>query len=663
MEESPPIKATAQRGATSPLPSPLTLTTWVFAAVAAVLLGLVLFVAIVLPYGSWDAMALGTWSRLMAAHWPDFHFSYAQASFYQRPLFYVLQGFLWRVFGFHQVLGRLLSLGFGLVLIASVARLAARTAQPYRKLAVALAVVLLLTLSYFEIYIAAGMTDVPVAAMVGLTAALLVARRLGRAQLPFVALAAALAVVTKPSALVSLVGLGAAVLLGSRSGLLRRAYAAGALAAGIALALLYDYTQARYVHTGLVHFVKLDSGTGFYGRLADQMRRGVLLDGSWLGPDLRVLLCFALVYALIRLVVSSHRLAVAIALPFAAGWSWLGPHLAGEHGLRVGILGTGTGTEQIAILVLTASLLFALDAPAAAVPDRLRLARLLVWAFPTLVSWGDYAVFDDRLLSPAWPPLILLITWTLLPAFAGARRRSEWLIAIPAAAVVALGLYAAYNINGLGPSGWRELRSGGISALGNPAAMRGIALGGDFANEVNDLAPQVGPHDTILTYDGRLKFFYLNQVVIDMPMTCSEARGHRIFVLLEDDEIQKLWGKLAGSAFWAGCKNPTLTKVAERPGAYAIFVEGTPKPVVGECNTSPPQDQGMAIEFGRFRTAALAQPLLKRIVANGFVEAKVEQLGCAIYRVVETGVPSTAVGQSIVAEAKKAGIPATLVPH
>ena len=537
-----------------------------FAAVAFVLLALILFVTIVLPYGAWDAMTLGVWSRLMADHWPNFHFAYAQASLYQRPLFYVLQGFVWRVFGFHQVLGRLLSLAFGIVLIVAVASMASRTAKPYRKFSAALAVVLLLTLSYFEMYIAAGMTDVPVAAMIAATGALLFARRLGRAQLPLVALAAALSMVTKPSALPSLVGLGVAVLIGSRSGLRSRVFASGAVAIGVGLALLYDLSQAIYTHLSLVHFIKLGSGSGFYGSLADQVRRGVLLDGSWLGADLRVLLWFAFAYAILRLVLPSHRMAVAVALPVAAVWSWLGPHLAGEHGVRVGILAAGSGTEQIAILVLTASLLFALNAPADAVPDRIRLARLLVWALPTLVSWGRYAVFDDRLLAPAWPPLILLITWTLLPAFAGARRRSEWLIAIPAAAVVALGLYAAYNINGLGPSGWRQLRAGGISALSNPAAMRGIALGGDFANELNALAPQVGKHDKIISYDGRLEFYYLDQMTNEMPFTCAQVRGYRIFVLLEDDELQKLWGKKTTSAFWEACRNPTLTKVDERPG-------------------------------------------------------------------------------------------------
>jgi hypothetical protein len=651
------------RRTVSPLPSPLTLTTWSFASVAAVLLALALFVAIVLPYGAFDALWLGTWSRLMAAHWPTFHFAAATAGDYQRPLFFVLQGFVWRLFGFHQALGRLLSLAFALVLLAGVAWLAGRTAQPYRRLAAALAVVLLLMVPSFETYIAAGLTDIPVAAMIAVTAALLVARRLGRAQLPLVTLAAALSVLTKPSALPSLAGLGAAVLLGARSDLRRRAFACLALALGSILALLYELSQARYVHVGLLSFLEDGTTGSFYSGIANQDRHHVLFDGAWLGPDLRVLLWFAFAYAIVRLVVPSHRRAVAVAFPVAVVWSWLGPHIAGEHGLQVGILGTGAGTERIAVLVLAASILFAFDAPAAVVPDRLRLARLLVWALPTLVVWGADAVYDDRLLAPAWPPLILLLTCTFLPALAGALRRINWLIAVPAAAIVALGILAAYNINGLGSSGWRQLRAGGVSALTNPAAMRDIALGGDFAAELNALAPQVGKNDSILTYDNRLSFYYVTQTDIQVPLSCSQTRGHRIFVLLEDDEIVKVWGKRGTSAFWEACKNPTLTKVAERPGAFAIFTAGAPTPAAGECGAPAPQDQGMAIEFGRMRTAAQAQSLLKRVKKVGFVEAKVEQLGCLLYRVVETGVPSKAVGQSIIAEAKSAGFTATLVPQ
>ena len=116
-----------------------------------------------------------------------------------------------------------------------------------------------------------------------------------------------------------------------------------------------------------------------------------------------------------------------------------------------------------------------------------------------------------------------------------------------------------------------------------------------------------------------------------------------------------VFGKRASSAFWEACKNVTLTKIAERPGAFAVFVNGAPTPQTGGCGATPTQDQGLAIEFGRMRSAADGRCLQKHVAAAGFVQAKVEQLGCSLYRVVETGVPNAAVGQSIVAEAKSAG--------
>jgi hypothetical protein len=646
----------------SPLPGrSLSIAARFFVAAAVVLLGLAILVAVALPYGEWDAMAFGAWSRLIAEHWTTLHFALASALDYQRPLFFVLQGFIWHLFGFHQALGRLLSLSFSVLFVVVVALLASRVAPQYRRFSAALAVVAVLTAWYFDRYIAAGLTDIPVAAMIGLTAALLCARRLGRARLPLVGLAAALSVLTKPSALPALAGLGIALLIGRRIDLRRRAFALLAVGLGTVVGLLYQLSQARYVHMGLRAFLSAGTTGGFYPQLADQDRRRVLLDGAWLGPDLRVFLWFGFVYALLRLVRVRHRPAVLVALPIAAVWSWLGPHLSGAHGVRVGILGTGGTTEQVAVLVLAASVLFALDSPADAVPDRLRLARLLAWATPTLVLWGMDAVYDTRLLAPAWPPLVLLITWTLLPAFAGAQRRSPWLVVAPAAAMLALVALAAYNINGLGPSGWQELRSGGLSGLNDAAHMRKIGVGGDFAAELDALTPQVGPHDDILTYDGRLEFLYLDQIDLQAPQSCSQLPGHRIFVLLEDDEIHTLYGNRATSAFWQACRNVTLTKVAERPGAFAVFVNGTPHSASGGCGVATPNDHGLAIEFGRTPTATEAKALRKHVAALGFIEAKIEQLGCSLYRVVETGVPNQQVGQSILAEAKRANIPATLV--
>jgi hypothetical protein len=405
----------------------------------------------------------------------------------------------------------------------------------------------------------------------------------------------------------------------------------------------------------------LTSGSdGFYAKLADADRKKVLLDGGWLGSDLRVLVMFSIAYALIRLV-GGHRTAVLAAWVVAIGWSWLGPHLAGEHGVRVGILAAGSWAQQVAVIALAGSLLLAVLAPPAAIPSRLQLARALVWAVPPFIVWVLKVVYADRLLAPAWPALVLLILWSILPVFAGVKAvRREWLALVPAAALIILGAYAVQNVNGLGASGWRQLRSGGISGLGNPALMRNVALGGDFDAEISALAPQVRPHDRILSFDQRLRFFYLDQVDFAAPQACTQLQGHRIFVLLESGEVQQLYGARARSAYWEACP-AKLTKVDERPGAYAIYVNGPLRSTVGGCGAPAPAP-GLAIQFDQpFRTSAAAAEALKPIVAAGFIQAHVEYLGCADYQIVEAGVPSQSVGQGIINEAKAAKLEARIV--
>jgi hypothetical protein len=546
------------------------------AALSVLFFAVALLLAIALPYGDWDAMAFGTWSRLIADHWPHIRFAEVGSDEYHRPLFYVAQGTAWSIFGFHPQLGRVLSLLFSVTFLISVAWTAARTVRVDARLAAALAAVVVMLIAAFDRYVSGGLSDIPAAAMVAATAALLLIPSLGRAQLPLVGIAAALAALAKPSSLPALVGLAAAVLVGTRLDLRRRAWASGAIAAGTCLGLAYDEMQARYVHVSLLDFLTAGTGGGgFYARLADENRRRVLLDGGWLGSELRVVLVFALVYAVTRLFLR-HRPAVMTAFPAAIVWSWLGPHLAGATGARVGILGADGWFPQIAVLVLAGSLLFAVAAPAEAVPDRLQLVRALIWAAPPFLVWALRVVYDNRLLAPAWPPLVLLIVWVLLPAFAGARIRREWLVLVPTAGLVILGAYAVQNIDGLGQSGWRQLRAGGLSGLSNSALMRNIGLGGDFAAELNALAPQVRKNDRILTFDGRLRFFYLSQVDYAPPQSCSQVDHHRVFVLLESDELRAIYGKRATSGFWEACRGSRLTKVDERPGAYAIFVNGVP---------------------------------------------------------------------------------------
>lgn len=282
------------------------LTAAAVGVVALVVFALGVLVSIVLPYGDWDAMAFGIWSRLIAADWPHIRFAAVGAADYHRPLFFFLQGSLWRVFGFHEALGRLLSLAFAVLLGASVAFIAWRSvARRYAELAAAAALALLLIVASFERYIVSGLTDIPVAAMLALTAALLYANRLGRAQLPLIGLAACLSLLTKPSALIALIGLGAAVLIGPRADLRRRLLGVGAIAGGTAAALVYDLIQARYVHMSLRAFMTEGTG-GFYAALSSRLRHDVLLGTSWLGADLRLVLTFTIVYALVRVVPRSH---------------------------------------------------------------------------------------------------------------------------------------------------------------------------------------------------------------------------------------------------------------------------------------------------------------------------------------------------------------------
>ena len=214
------------------------LTALAVALVALVVFGFGLLISIVLPYGDWDAMGYGVWSRLIAEHWPHLRFAAASAVDYHRPFFYVLQGTLWRIFGFHQALGRGLSLAFAVLLAVAVGFIAWRSVpRRYGELAAGVTVAILITLTWFERYLVSGLTDIPIAAMIALTAAILYVRCLGRARLPLLGLAACLAVLTKPSALVALAGLGAAALLGPRAGLRRRVPAVVALAAGATVGL------------------------------------------------------------------------------------------------------------------------------------------------------------------------------------------------------------------------------------------------------------------------------------------------------------------------------------------------------------------------------------------------------------------------------------------
>ena len=244
----------------------------------------VLFVALVIPIHAQDALTFGEWSRLVSQHW---HLRYAAATGqeYGRPLFYVLQGWVWGIFGYAEPLGRVLSGLFSVLLLGSVVWLVRD--RDWGSLAGLLAAFALISSPVFAAQAVSGLTDIPVAALVALAGALVWGRRPAPARAVAIGVVAALAMLAKPSALLALIGLALAQLLLGESWRSRLLYRVAPLGAGIGLGLLYDFVQARYVHQGLRTFLQAGVNSDYYRTLADEARRYALLDGNWFGDGLR----------------------------------------------------------------------------------------------------------------------------------------------------------------------------------------------------------------------------------------------------------------------------------------------------------------------------------------------------------------------------------------
>lgn len=279
------------------------------------------------------------------------------------------------------------------------------------------------------------------------------------------------------------------------------------------------------------------------------------------------MLVFAVAYALARAAGARHRLAALAAVPLGFGWAWLGPLLA-DAPFR-----PGTDSAGIATWVVAASLVLVALAPEEMAPSRLQLVRLLVWAVPPVVVWGRYAGYDTRLVSAAWPALILLMAVVLRLALAGAGRHAAPLAAVPALALVWLALSNVYNLDGLGRDGWRQYDGAGLSGLGNAHLMENVALG-QFQQELDAVRAQVGPGDRIVGGDGKLAFFFPGRASYDYPTSCGALRGYRVFVLLLSDEsvaAAQADGAPATQGEWQACGSPKLTPVASADGVYTVF--------------------------------------------------------------------------------------------
>lgn len=619
------------------------------------------FAAVVVPYRLWDSLAFGAWSRAIAAGGGILS-STDTGLFLQRPVFYVLQGLAWRVLDDEWV-GRLLSLSFAALLAAAVWILAGRLSEraEARALLPPLALGVVLASAVVATYAASGMTDVPVAALVALTGAALWVERAGRAWVVLVGALAAVAVLTKPSALLAFAGLvPAIVLLRGR----RAVPAVVGLGAGVVLALVYDAWQATRIDVSLVDLVTAGNDE-FWRERGAAARWDALAQAEWLGGGLRLLVVFGLAHAVARAAGARPRSALMVGAAVAIVWSIAGPLVAdGSPGYPF----DGSVVGIVAWLALAGALIAAAflgkDDP---VPRRVHGA-LVLWLAPTTLAWAWQRADDVRHLAPSWAPFALATAAALASAsIALARLRPEAVYA-PAAALALLVVANIPSIDGLGQDGWRRLLDLGPSGWSDRAQMENYAYG-PFSYELELARENVGPEDRIVTSNGRLTYFFPGQVDVYYARSCGDLHAARFFSFLtagESLELAQREGQPTDPLGWIQCPEPHVELVGEQEGIYAAFVVGGPPSrasTAEDCRISSYEGEFEDAIFGERLSYIDAQSLVRKMEQVGYQGVKLERTGCAEFRVVVTGVPDDErVREEFRTQAASVGLEVTYAP-
>lgn len=550
---------------------PVRLAAWEASAVSATVLVAASFLAIVIPYRNWDALDIGSWSRTIANG--GFHHGVYDFQL-QKPLFYVTQGLLWRGIGYHEAAGRILSLSFSVLLGLGVWIVAGRLTSDdrARRLLRALALTILLASSAFTTYAISGLSDIPLAAATCLTAAFLVSN-LGRARLPLVAAAAAATVLAKPSGLIALAGLVLAGGLFLRDPAKRRPALLGVLgiAIGAGCALGYDAWEAHRLGESLSDFLFGNANWDYWRRRAASTRAPTIIRGAWLGDAVSLPILHGLVFAVARAVGVRLRLSLLLAAIAATTWTLAGPLVADGDLPRP--LQDAPSLVLLAYLVLVTTLVAAAYVePQSDVVSRRTYVALLVWAAPATLAWAVYRTDEPRLLSPAWPPFVLLAAASLAVVTLALVRRST---IAGVAAIAAVGLLALTNVpslDGFSRASWRALLDEGPDGWDRTSAEQ--FAWGPFFEEVQAVARTAGDDGRILGQDGRLRYLFPGRVQVVYPRRCSGVAGARVFVLLLDAPAQSVIRASHGIArpeAWEACRSPRLHRVASHRGSYVVF--------------------------------------------------------------------------------------------
>lgn len=607
--------------------------------VALIIAGATVFAAIVVPYRLWDSLAFGSWSRSIAETgelWAN-----TSALSVSRPLFYVPQGLLWWFLGGDEWIGRLLSATFGAVLVAAVWVLARQLATDRsRDLLPPLAVMVLLSFAVLATYVAAGMTDVPVAAATAATAVVLFSKLRPGAAVPLAAVAATATVLAKPSGLLALIGLLLATLaLRGRASLVSLA----GVAIGVVVALGYDAWHAARLDTPFVELLRAGNDDFWLAR-GDAARWDSIAGASWVGDGARLLVVLGLVHGFARALGARARVAVAIAAGVAIAWSVAGPLIV-DH--RFGYPFDGGAVGIVAWLALAAGLILAAFLADTDPTPRRTYVALLLWFAPIGITWAWQRADETRLLAPAWPALALLSALALTTVSLALARLRPAAAIIPASAVAVIALANVVSIDGLGRDGWRSLLDLGSTGWRSREAMENFAYG-PFSYELNLARENVTDKDRIVSSDGRLAYFFPGRVETRYARTCSELASARFFSYLTSGEslqFAQLEGQPVDPLAWVQCSTPRVGLVGEQPGIYAAFVVGSPParvPQADECRVSSTPGTALDAVFGANLSYTEAKALLERALAVGFVGTRIERTGCSTFRVVVTGIPEDA---------------------
>jgi hypothetical protein len=607
-------------------------------ALAALFLAAGVFVSLVLPYRLWDSLAFGSWSRTIAEGDPAL--SGQPALYLQRPLFYVAQGLAWRWLDDGEWLGRLLSLSFAALLAACVWALADRLSSDpaARALLSPLALATVLACSVVATYAAAGMTDVPVAALVAATGAAAWSDRIGYPRAALVAALACATILAKPTGAIALAGLGAALAVLFERRALR---VAAALASGAGLALAYSVWQASRLNDSVSDFLTAGNDA-FWRERGAAARWDAVLRAEWLGAGLRLLVLYALAHSLLRLAGARPAAALGGAAAVAIGWSLTGPVLAdGSFGHPF----DGSVAGLVAWLVLASAMTAApFRAGPDPVPRRVHLA-LLVWLGPMALAWAWQRADEARHLAPAWAPIVLVTAAGLVSLSVSLARFRPRAVLVPAAAVAVLALATVPSVDGLGRDGWRGLLDLGWSGWTSRAERENYAYG-PFSYELNAAREHVVEDERMISSNGRLSYFFPGRVTFGYPTTCAELSGARFFSFLasgESLEFAQAAGQPTDPLAWLQCSSPPLTLVSEHPGIYAAYVVGDPParpPAPEECGIVATPSDAIDAVFGDRLTLTAAKELYARALATGYTGGlELERTGCSTFRVVVTGIP------------------------